>query len=52
MITKEDIEILDKYFKTLTTIPEDLQKLSEKVELMNEIQIASDKLSNLVKESE
>lgn len=50
MITKEDINVLDTYFKSLTTIPEELELLSEKVDLMNKIQKANDELMTLMKE--
>lgn len=52
MITKEDISVLDTYFKSLTTIPEELTKLASKVDLMNEIQEANDSLMELMKESD
>ena len=50
MITKEDISVLDTYFKGLDTIPEELEVLSEKVDLMNKIQKANDELMTLMKE--
>ena len=52
MITKEDITILDTYFKSLTTIPEELTKIASKVDLMNEIQTANDSLMELMKDGE
>lgn len=52
MITKEDIALLDTYFKGLTAIPEELTKLASKVDLMNEIQEANDSLMELMKEGE
>jgi hypothetical protein len=52
MITKEDISVLDTYFKGLTTVPEELTKLASKVDLMNEIQVANDSLMELMKDGE
>lgn len=52
MITKEDITLLNTYFKSLTTIPEELTKLASKVDLMETIQSANDDLMDLMKESE
>lgn len=52
MITKEDISLLNTYFKSLTTIPEELTKLASKVDLMETIQNANDDLMDLMKESE
>lgn len=52
MITKEDIKVLDVYFKSLETIPEELTKLAEKVQLMYVIQTANDNLMELMKDGE
>ncbi len=52
MITKEDIDLLNTYFKSLTTVPEELTKLASKVDLMDQIQKANDDLMDLMKESE
>lgn len=52
MITKEDITLLNTYFKSLTTVPEELTKLANKVDLMETIQNANDDLMDLMKESE
>lgn len=51
MITKEDIEILNTYFKSLTSIPEELTKIANKVDLMSQIQKANDDLMDLMKDS-
>ena len=52
MITKEDIDLLNTYFKSLTTVPEELTKIASKVDLMDQIQKANDDLMDLMKESE
>lgn len=50
MITKEDISVLDTYFKNLATIPEELTTLANKIDLMKTIQDANDDLMELMKE--
>ena len=52
MITKEDINLLDTYFKSLSTIPTELTTLANKVDLMAQIQKANDDLMDLMKDSE
>lgn len=50
MITKEDVTLLCTYFNGLTTIPEDLTTLVQKLNLMKTIQDANDDLMDLMKE--
>ena len=50
MITKEDVTLLCTYFNGLTTIPEDLTTLVQKLNLMKTIQTANDDLMNIMKE--
>lgn len=50
MITKEDVTLLCTYFNGLTTIPEDLTTLVQKLNLMKTIQTANDDLMDLMKE--
>ena len=50
MITKEDVNLLCTYFNALTTIPDDLTTLVEKLNLMKTIQDANDDLMDLMKE--
>lgn len=52
MITKEDVKVLNEYFNSLETIPEELTKIAQKVELMDEIQTANDSLMELMKDGE
>ena len=50
MITKEDVNLLCAYFNALTTIPEGLTELVQKLNLMKTIQDANDDLMDLMKE--
>ena len=50
MITKEDVTLLCTYFNGLTTIPEDLTTLVQKLNLMKTIQDANDDLMDIMKE--
>ena len=52
MITKEDVTLLCTYFNGLTTIPEDLTTLVQKLNLMKTIQDANDDLMEIMKEGE
>ena len=52
MITKEDVELLTNYFNDLTSVPEELTTLVEKLNLMKTIQEADDKLRKLMKDGE
>ena len=52
MITKEDVTLLCSYFNGLTTIPEDLTTLVQKLNLMKTIQDANDDLMEIMKEGE
>ena len=52
MITKEDVTLLCTYFNGLTTIPEDLTTLVQKLNLMKTIQTANDDLMELMKDGE
>ena len=52
MITKEDVVLLCNYFNELTSVPEDLTKLVEKLNLMKTIQEANDDLMDLMKDGE
>ena len=49
MLTKEDISLLVTYFDSLTTIPEELTTLVEKLNLLNTLQITQDSLMELMK---
>ena len=49
MITKEDVTLLCSYFNGLTTIPEDLTTLVQKLNLMKTIQDANDDLMDIMK---
>lgn len=49
MITKEDVTLLCTYFNGLTTIPEDLTTLVQKLNLMKTIQEANDDLMEMMK---
>lgn len=52
MITKEDVVLLTDYFNALTSIPETLTTLVQKLNLMKTIQTANDQLMDLMKEGE
>ena len=52
MITKEDVTLLCTYFNRLTTIPEDLTTLVQKLNLMKTIQDANDDLMDIMKDGE
>lgn len=52
MITKEDVTLLCTYFNGLTTIPEDLTTLVQKLNLMKTIQTANDSLMEIMKDGE
>ena len=49
MLIKEDISLLVTYFDSLTTIPEELTTLVEKLNLLNTLQITQDSLMELMK---
>ena len=49
MITKEDVTLLCSYFNGLTSIPEDLTTLVQKLNLMKTIQEANDDLMEMMK---
>ena len=50
MITKEDVSLLCTYFNALTSVPEELTSLVDKLNLMKTIQDANDDLMELMKE--
>ena len=50
MITKEDVILLCEYFNGLTSVPEELTKIVDKLNLMKTIQTANDDLMDLMKE--
>ena len=52
MITKEDVVLLTDYFNALTSVPETLTTLVQKLNLMKTIQTANDQLMDLMKEGE
>ncbi|MBR2705046.1 MAG: hypothetical protein IKE91_06230 [Clostridia bacterium] len=52
MITKEDVALLCDYFNELTSVPEELTTLVEKLNLMKTIQEANDDLMELMKDGE
>ena len=52
MITKEDVSLLCTYFNALTSVPEELTTLVEKLNLMKTIQEANDDLMELMKDGE
>ena len=52
MITKEDVTLLCNYFNELTSVPEELTALVEKLNLMKTIQEANDDLMELMKDGE
>lgn len=52
MISKEDINALDLYFKSLETIPETLTVVVQKIDKANIINKAQDDLLELMKDGE
>lgn len=52
MITKEDVILLTTYFNSLTSVPEELTTLVQKLNLMKTIQTANDELMELMKDGE
>lgn len=52
MISKEDINALDLYFKSLQTIPESLTVVVQKIDKANIINKAQDELLELMKDGE
>ena len=52
MITKEDVTLLTTYFNALTSVPEELTTLVQKLNLMKTIQDANDDLMDLMKDGE
>lgn len=52
MLNKDDINALDVYFKSLTTIPEELTKVAQKIDKANIINKAQDDLLELMKDGE
>jgi len=52
MISKEDINALDLYFKSLQTIPESLTVVVQKIDKANIINKAQDDLLELMKDGE
>lgn len=52
MISKEDINALDIYFKSLQTIPESLTVVVQKIDKANIINKAQDDLLELMKDGE
>lgn len=48
MLTKNDINILDIYFKSLQTIPDDLDIVAQKIDKLNIINNANDDLIELM----
>lgn len=52
MISKEDINALDLYFKSLETIPETLTVVVQKINKANIINKAQDDLLELMKDGE
>lgn len=44
MLSKEDIDVLDTYFKSLQSIPEELDVIAQKIDKMNTINKANDEL--------
>lgn len=52
MISKEDINALDVYFKSLQTIPESLTVVVQKIDKANIINKAQDDLLELMKDGE
>ena len=52
MISKEDINALDLYFKSLQTIPETLTVVVQKIDKANIINKAQDALLELMKDGE
>lgn len=44
MLSKEDIDVLDTYFKSLETIPVDLDVIAQKIDKLNIINHANDDL--------
>lgn len=48
MITKEDVELLCNYFNGLTSVPETLTTLVQKLNLMKTIQDANDDLMEMM----
>ena len=52
MITKEDVTLLCNYFNALTSVPEELTTLVQKLNLMKTIQTANDDLMEIMKDGE
>lgn len=52
MINKDDINVLDVYFKSLATIPESLTVIVQKIAKANIINKAQDDLMELMKDGE
>lgn len=52
MISKEDINALDLYFKSLDVIPETLTVVVQKIDKANIINKAQDELLTLMKDGE
>lgn len=48
MLTNSDINILDTYFKSLQTIPDDLDIIVQKIDKLNIINNANDDLIELM----
>lgn len=48
MITKEDYDALDTYFKSLTTIPEELEIVVSKIDKINILNKTNDELLALM----
>lgn len=51
MINNEELKMLSKYF-TDKEVPEEMETLVKKLHLIEQIQIADEKLQELVKESQ
>lgn len=52
MINKNDYEVLDTYFKSLTTIPEELTVIVSKIDKINIMNKTQDELLELMKDGE
>lgn len=44
MLSKNDVDVLDTYFKSLQTIPEELEIIADKIDKLNIINHANDEL--------
>lgn len=48
MLTKNDIDVLDTYFKSLQTIPDELDIIVQKIDKLNIINNVNDELIELI----